>query len=287
MSESEIFDRALRRRRRDRAAPGFAAGDFLRAQMIEGLLDRLDMVTRAFSSALDLGCCDGALGATLRVRGMRVVSSDAGFRFARMTGGVQCDEDRLPFADASFDLVLSAGVLDSVNDLPGALALIRRALKPDGLFLGAFVGAGSLPRLRTAMLAGDMAAGSVTPRIHPQIEVRAAGDLLARAGFALPVADAEGLDVRYPDMLRLAADLRAAAATNILPGAARVPISRRHLVTALQAFAAEAAADGKTTERIEIVYLTGWAPAPSQPRPARRGSAVRSLTDALRPRGET
>jgi SAM-dependent methyltransferase len=285
MSDSEIFDRALRRRRRDRAAPGFAAGDFLRAQMIEGLLDRLDMVTRDFAIALDLGCCDGALGAALRARGMRVFFADAGFRFARMAGGVQCDEDRLPFADASFDLVLSAGVLDSVNDLPGALALVRRILKPDGLFLGALAGAGSLPRLRAAMLAGDMAAGAVTPRIHPQIEVRAAGDLLARAGFALPVADAEGLDVRYPDMLRLAADLRAAAATNILPGGAKVPIGREHLGAALQAFAAGAETDGKTTERIEIVYLTGWAPAPSQPRPARRGSAVRSLTDALRPRG--
>ncbi|WP_198350950.1 methyltransferase domain-containing protein [Flavisphingomonas formosensis] len=282
MSETEIFDRAARRLRRDRAAPDFAEQDFLRAQMIEGLLDRLSSVTRSFSLALDLGCFDGALGVELRARGVKVVSADAGFAFAKMAGGVQCDEDRLPFADGSFDLILSAGVLDSVNDLPGALTLIRRALKPDGLFLGAFVGAGSLPQLRAAMLAGDMVHGSAAPRIHPQIEVRAAGDLLARAGFALPVADSERLDIRYPGLLRLAADLRAAGATNILCGRSHVGLTRPQIGAALQAFAEAAEPDGKTRERIEILYLTGWSPAPSQPQPARRGSAVRSLAEALR-----
>jgi len=282
MSDTEIFDRQVRRLRRDRAAPGFAAQDFLRAHMIEGLADRLSSVTRSFSLALDLGCFDGALGVELRSRGISVVSADAGFAFAQQTGGIQCDEDRLPFADESFDLVVSAGVLDSVNDLPGALALIRRVLKPDGLFLAAFVGAGSLPRLRAAMLAGDLSSGGAAPRVHPQIEVRAAGDLLARAGFALPVADSEGLDVRYSSMLGLAADLRASAATNILAGRSHAPLTRAQIGHAVQAFADAAEPDGKTRERIEIVYLTGWAPAPSQPQPARRGSATHSLGEALR-----
>lgn len=281
MSQTEIFDRAARRLRRDRAAISHAGQDFLRAHMIEGLMDRLSSVTRPFSLALDLGCFDGALGAALRARGLRVVSADAGFAFAQRAGGVQCDEDRLPFADASFDLVMSAGVLDSVNDLPGALALIRRVLKPDGLFLAAFVGAGSLPRLRTAMLAADLAHGAAAPRVHPQIEVRAAGDLLTRAGFALPVADTEGLDVRYSHLLRLTADLRAGAGTNILGGRSRAPLTRGQIGHALQAFAEAAETDGKTRERIEIVYLTGWAPAPGQPQPARRGSATHSLGDVL------
>ncbi len=114
---------------------------------------------------------------------------------------MQCDEDRLPFADGAFDLVVSVGALDSVNDLPGALLLTRRALKPDGLFLAALAGAGSLARLRRAMLAADAAEGGAAPRVHPQIDVRAAGDLLVRAGFALPVVDAQPVEVRFRSLL--------------------------------------------------------------------------------------
>jgi SAM-dependent methyltransferase len=281
----EIFDRARRRRRRDRAAPHFTDHAFVRDHIVEGLLDRLASVKRDFTRVLDLGAADGSLGDALRARGLQVVSADSGFAFARATGGVQCDEDRLPFADASFDLIVAAGGLDMVNDLPGALALIRRSLVPDGLFLGGFAGAGSLPRLREALLAADMAAGGgAAPRLHPQIDVRAAGDLLSRAGFALPVADSETLSVRYGDPLRLIADLRGMAATNILRRASP-PLGRAHVGALLARFAAAADADGRTTERIEIVYLTGWSPAPDQPKPARRGSGTQSLAEALRPRG--
>lgn len=278
----EIFDRALRRRRRDRAAPDFAAHAFLRAHILDGLLDRLDGVTRRFTRALDLGCADGSAGVALRARGMEAVSADPGFAFARGAGGVQCDEDRLPFADGSFDLVLSAGGLETVNDLPGALALLRRVLRPDGLLLAGFVGAGSLPAMRAALLAADMAAGGAAPRLHPQIDVRAAGDLLARAGFALPVADVETLAVRYADPFRLMADLRGMGATNILADRAAPPLDRRRLAALAGAFAARADADGRVTERFEIVTLTAWAPAPTQPQPARRGSGTASLADALR-----
>jgi SAM-dependent methyltransferase len=283
MSEAEIFDRRLRRLRRDRAAPGFADHAFIVDHMIDELLFRLEGVTRTFSRALVLGAFDGRISRALAGRGIAAVSADAGFAFARQSAGVQCDEDRLPFADGIFDLVLSAGVLDSVNDLPGALALIRRALKPDGLLLAGFVGAGSLPQLRSAALAADMAAGgAVPPRIHPQIDVRSAGDLLVRAGFALPVADSDRLMVGYADPLRLAADLRGMAAGNLLRAQTPPAIGRHRLAALYEAFLREAEPDGRVRETFETVYLTGWAPAPQQPRPARRGSATRSLADALR-----
>ncbi|MBY8821238.1 class I SAM-dependent methyltransferase [Sphingomonas colocasiae] len=280
----EIFDRSLRRRRRDRAAPDFANHDFLREHMATELLDRLDAVKRDFTHALDLGAANGSVGNALRARGMRVTALDPGHRFAHAVHGVQADEDRLPFADASFDLVVSAGVLDSVNDLPGALALIRRTLRPDGLFLGAMIGAGSLRALKAAALTADLAMqGGARPRIHPQIDVRAAGDLLARAGFTLPVTDSFGLDVRYPGLLRLAADLRGMAAGNLLAGT-RHGLSRKWIAHAATAFAAKADPDGKTPEYFEIICMTGWSPGPGQPAPARRGSAGMSLAEALKSR---
>jgi SAM-dependent methyltransferase len=280
--ESEIFDRTLRRRRRDRATADYAAHAFLRDHMVESLLERLDTVTRDFTDALDLGCTDGSLSRALHQRGLRVVSADAGFRFARAGGGVQCDEDRPPFADASFDLIVSAGVLDSVNDLPGALTLIRRMLRPDGLFLAGFTGAGSLSALRGALIAGDMAiGGAVASRIHPQIDARAGADLLQRAGFALPVADSESLNVRYASPLRLMADLRGMAAANLLRARAAPMLTRERIGAVSAHFAQAAGADERTTERFEIVYLTGWAPAPGQPRPAARGSGRQSLAAVL------
>ena len=284
MIEDKPFDRSLRRMRRDRAAQRFGNADYLHRMAADELLERLGIVTRDFRTALDLGCADGYVGERLRERGLEVSFADPGRLFAARPAGVQCDEDRLPFADATFDLVISVGALDTVNDLPGALTLIRRALKPDGLFLAAFAGAGSLPRLRSAMIAADAAQGGAAPRIHPQIDVRAAGDLLSRAGFALQVADTAGVDVRFSGMMSLVRDLRAMGGTNILQSRARGPLTRYAVAAALGNFEAAADPDGKTTERFEIVYLTGWAPSPDQPKPARRGSATASLAAALRPR---
>ncbi|MBO9623628.1 MAG: methyltransferase domain-containing protein [Sphingomonas sp.] len=280
MSDSEIFDRALRRRRRDRAAPGHDAFTFLRDHMLEGIAERLDAVKRDFAEVLDVGSFGGSSAAGFALPGARIARLDAGYGFARQAGGVQADEDRLPFADASFDLIVSAGVLDQVNDVPGALALARRVLRPDGLFLGAFLGAGTLATLRACLMAAE--AERPVARFHPQIDVRSAGDLLGRAGFALPVADVETLTVRYASFANLLRDLRGMAATNLLPGTP--PLTRETLARAAEAFAARADADGRTTERFEIVYLTGWAPDPSQPQPARRGSATASLAEALKPR---
>jgi SAM-dependent methyltransferase len=279
--DAEPFDRALRRLRRDRAAASAGDADYLLSHAADELMHRLGAVTRPFSRALVLGNGSPMLAEALAERGLSVTAADAGRRFA--AGGVQCDEDRLPFAEVAFDLVCSIGVLDSVNDLPGALALVRRALRPDGLFLGAMAGAGSLPRLRRAMHAAEEAEGApASPRVHPQIDLRAAGDLLARAGFALPVADAETLTVRFPSLAALVTDLRAMAATNILHARSKRPIGRLGLAAAMADFAAQADEDGKTGERFEILYLIGWAPSPDQPRPARRGTATSSLADALK-----
>jgi SAM-dependent methyltransferase len=281
--DAEPFDRALRRLRRDRAARTGGDADYLLRRAADELGHRLGAVTREFHRALVLGNGSPALAAMLAERGIEVTVADAGSVYA--AGGVQCDEDRLPFANGTFDLVLSVGVLDAVNDLPGALTLVRRALRPDGLFLGAFAGAGSLPRLRRAMHAAEEAEGAAAaPRIHPQVDLRAAGDLLSRAGFALPVVDAESVTVRFSSFGRLVADLRAMAATNLLRSRSRRPLTRLGFAAAAADFASGGDPDGKTGERFEIVYLIGWAPAPDQPKPARRGSATVSLADALKPR---
>ena len=233
---------------------------------------------RQFRDVLDLGCFDATFAPP---EGARVARLDPGFAFAAQAGGVQGREDALPFADGAFDLIVSAGVLDTVNDLPGALTLARRALRPDGLFLAAFLGAGNLATLRAALRVaeGDRPAA----RLHPQIDVRSAGDLLARAGFALPVADGETLEVRYRDLFRLLGDLRGMAAGNVL--AERVPLRRETLARLAAAFAELADESGRTTERFEIIFLTGWAPSPDQPQPAKRGSATASLAAVLRPGG--
>lgn len=275
MTAPEIFDRAARRQRRDRAAPTYAAHDFIREAMLDGIGERLDSVKRSFADVLDLGSFHGRFMAP---EGARVARLDAGHDFARASGGVQADEDRLPFADGSFDLVVSAGVLDQVNDVPGALSLARRVLRPDGLFLGAFLGGGSLSSLRSALRQAE--GDRPVARLHPQIDVRSAGDLLMRAGFALPVADAETLRVRYGSVGRLFDDLRGMAASNVL--AERRPLAREALARAAAAYADAADSDGRTTERFEIIFLTGWAPSPDQPQPARRGSATASLAAALR-----
>jgi SAM-dependent methyltransferase len=271
----EIFDRNLRRLRRDRAAPGFAAFDFLRLAMLDGIAERLESVKREFADVLELGTFDGAFPPP---PGARITRTDPGALFARAVGGIQADEDRPTFPDASFDLIVSAGTLDTVSDLPGALTLARRALRPDGLFLAAFTGSATLSTLRAAFreAEGDTPAA----RIHPQVDVRAAGDLLMRAGFALPVADVETLTVRYGEIFGLFRDLRGMGATNLLPGTP--PLTRTTLAKAAHAFAERADPDGRTGERFDIIFLTGWAPSPTQPQPARRGSATASLTEALK-----
>ena len=275
-----IFSSARRAAARDRMVRSANADAlFLHRRMSEDILDRLADVTRDFRDALLVGCADIELVAALRARGLTLTCVDPAALPAIRVGGVQAQEDALPFEENSFDLIIAAGTLDSVNDLPGALILIRRILRPDGLMLAAFTGAGSLPRLKAALLAGE--GDRPGQHIHPQIDVRAAGDLLSRAGFAMPVADGETLVVRYGDMVRLMRDLRGMGAGNRL--AEQPPLLNRETLARAGAHFAQAAdADGRTAEQMAIVYLSGWKPDASQAAPARRGSATVSLAAALK-----
>ncbi len=281
MSETpQLFDPARRRAMRARSAN--ASSIFLQ-WMADDLGERLGAVSRDFSDIMLLGPVARYREALhlpphARVTVATLSNAEAGAD-KRVT---VCLEDALPFAPASFDLILSAGTLDSVNDLPGALVQIRRSLRPDGLFLGAMFGAGSLPVLKRCMIAAD--GERTAAHIHPQIDVRSAGDLLARAGLAMPVADGDRLTLRYADPLRLVRDIREAGTGNALAGQ-RGFIGKGGMARLLAQWAQAVEADGKVSERIEIIAMSGWAPAPDQVGPARRDSANISLSKALRPGG--
>lgn len=279
MSVPHIFNERLRSHRRDRAAVQFPAHDFLYAAMADDMLERLGDVSRSFSRALVIGCPDSRLADALTALGCTVTCCDPGSIWAARNGSVAVSEDRLPFEEATFDLILCCGTLDAINDLPGALLGLNRILEPDGLLLLSFVGAGSLPRLRAALLAAD--GDRPAQRIHPQVDVRALGDLLTRAGFAMPVVDQQPLDVRYGSLFGLITDLRGMGAAQCL-ASAPPPLTRTGLALAAEQFATGADADGRITERFMILHGSGWHPSESQPKPARRGSATVSLADALR-----
>jgi SAM-dependent methyltransferase len=193
------------------------------------------------------------------------------------------DEEALPFADASLDLVVSALALQSVDDLPGTLVQVRRALKPDGYFLAALLGGDSLTELRQSFATAEAdLEGGVSPRVAPFIDARDAGALLQRAGFALPVADVDRVTVRYASPFGLMADLRRMGATNPLVERRRTPLRRATLMRMAETYAARFAdADGRVRASFDIVWLSGWAPHPSQPQPLRPGSAQVRLADAL------
>ena len=253
-------------------------GGFFVETMVADLLERLDMVSRNFTQALVIGAEPQLIDA-LNSRGIQMTVCDPSPRRA----GHAVDEDRLDFDAAEFDLVLSSGTLDTIADLPGALVLMRRALKPDGLLLANFAAAPSLNALRLAVSTVDARHGHAVARFHPQVDVRSAGDLLVRAGFALPVADLDTIDVAYSGLDRLLTDLREAAATNVL--AKRYPVTRHWLAEVATAFEAQSD-EGRTHETLSYITLTAWAPAPGQPQPARRGSGSASLSEALRRRDD-
>jgi SAM-dependent methyltransferase len=254
MIQPDIFSRVTRRRFRERAVISDYESRWLTRFIVTELFERLTWVNRHFDRILIIGNDGGDLRSMIMAvdRSLTVIA-DPGFCGA--LGGVQCDEDRLPFADASFDLVLVPGGLDTVNDLPGALVLIRRILRPDGLFLGAMAGAGGLETLRSA-IAQSNDSDRIVARHHPQIDVRAAGDLLARAGFALPVAESQSVTARYPDLFKLVGDLRANAMTNAMVG--RQPLRRDQLAKTAEYFCA--LGHPKTEEIFSLIFMTGWAP---------------------------
>ena len=280
-SPPAIFDTALARRRLARAAGQPA--DFLLARVADDIAERLGAVQRSFARIADIGTPGPALAQALALAYPEA-------QVARVTPGedggpctVRGDLERLPLAPASLDLAVSALALQGVNDLPGALVQIRATLRPDGLFVGSLVGGRTLVELRAVLTEAETAlAGGASPRVAPFADVRDMGGLLQRAGFALPVADSEVLTVRYDTLFSLMADLRAMGATNVLVARSRRPASRALFVEAAKLYAARHAdADGRIRATFEIVSLSGWAPHPSQAKPARRGSATASLAEAL------
>ena len=291
----KIFDRALLRRRRERIA-GIAdphardpRRDFLFAESGERMLDRLDDVTRRFPLSLDLGSRDGLLGRLLQGRGgiETLIQGDLSLGLLRQAGGrvLQLDEEALPFAPESFDLVLANLSLHWTNDLPGALAQVRQVLKPDGLFLGALFGAGTLGELRSVLMEAEIAeTGGASARVAPFADLRDAAGLLQRAGFALPVADVETVTVTYAGMMPLLADLRAMGEANILDARLKRPTRRAVIARAAALYQEKfAMPDGRIPASFRLIFLTGWAPHESQQQPARRGSGKVNLGEALRP----
>jgi NADH dehydrogenase [ubiquinone] 1 alpha subcomplex assembly factor 5 len=285
--DARLFDRSLIRRRRERAAESLPQHDFLFAHVAAEIAERLDAVLHDFPLALDLGAHRGKLGREIArlPRIGRVVYGELSETMARACPppALVCDEERLPFAEASLDLVVSGLALHLVNDLPGSLIQIRRALKPNGLFLGAMLGGQTLSELREVLiLAESEQQGGTSPRISPFADIREAGGLLQRAGFALPVADSETLTVTYRGLRDLLAELRGMGAGNALIERKRAPLLRRTLHRAEALYRERyGLADGRIPARFEILYLTGWAPAPSQQQPLKPGSAKARLADAL------
>jgi hypothetical protein len=275
-----LFSSARHRAQRDRLARLPADANFLAPIIAETLLDRMAMVTRDFARTLLIGAHDAALIDQLRATGTELTILEAGPRLAAATGALEGEADAIDLPFASFDLIVWPGGLDGVNDVPGALIRLRALLAPDGLLLGAFVGDGSLAKMRRAVMTDGVRS---IARLHPQIDLAATGNLLQRTGFSLPVVDVDDLTVRYGDWFALVRDLRAAGLTSRL-SPAPPPLTRDEVARIAVAFAGQADADGRIAENFRLIHFSGWAPHPDQPKPARRGSATASLADALKPK---
>ena len=280
-----IFDRRLLRIRQQRAR-ALGPETFLLDRIAAELGERLSAVLRQFDRAVDLGTPTDAVRRVLAASGKVATIVAAGPAAAPLDAsslGVVADEEALPFADGALDLVVSALSLQFVNDLPGTLIQIRRALKADGLLLAALIGGDSLTELREAFAEAESEVeGGASPRVAPFADVRALGALLQRADFALPVIDADRLTVRYDSAFALMRDLRRMGATNVLSERRRTPLKRATLARMAEIYARRFAdADGRVRATFEIVWLLGWAPHESQQKPLKPGSAAQRLADAL------
>jgi SAM-dependent methyltransferase len=277
-----IFDRALLRLRRRRAV-AMGPATFLLDRVADDMADRLAAVLRRFDVAVDVGTPGEAVRTALAGLG-----SVGTIITARVDGGstLVADEEALPFGDATLDLVVSGLALQFVNDLPGVLIQIRRALKPDGLFLAALMGGETLTELRQSFAEAESdIEGGVSPHVAPFADLRDLGALLQRAGFALPVADTDRLTVRYDSAFDLMRDLRRMGATNTLHARRRKPLKRSTLMRMAEIYGSRYAdPDGRIRATFEVVWLSGWAPHPDQQQPLRPGSAKARLADALRTR---
>jgi SAM-dependent methyltransferase len=286
----KLFDRALVRKRLTRAAPVFDQADFLHRRAAQDAVERLEAIMRDFPLAVDLSARRGAFCQALgqsdaQARIGTVIEADfSGAMLAGRPGPrVVLDDERLPFAPASLDLVISTLSLHWTNDVVGALIQIRRALKPDGLFIGAFLGGSTLFELRRSLIDAEVElTGGAGSRVSPFADASDAAGLLQRAGFALPVADVDRLNVRYTHPLKLMADLRQMAETNALAERHPRALTRTVLARAFELYLERfGEADGRIPATFEILTLTGWAPHVSQQQPLKPGSAKMRLADAL------
>ncbi len=282
-----VFDRASLRRRRERAERTWDERSFIKREIAGRLVERVDDVRRSFSKVLDLGSHGDEVATALNGRPTIgwLLRSDLGQGFARRAQGpaVVADEEFLPFAPQSFDLILSAMDLHWVNDLPGTLLQVRRILMPDGLFLGAMLGGSTLWQLRQALAAAESEIeGGLSPRVSPFAQLADAAGLLQRAGFALPVADSEAIDVEYDSALALMRDLSGMGEGNLILERRRGLARRATLLRAAEIYGDRfTARSGRVVASFEVLYLHGWAPHASQPKPIRPGSATQRLADAL------
>ena len=252
-----LFDTKLRALRRDRAA---RTGPelFLLERVFEDCLERIAIQNSHFEHALLIGCPDAGWADRLRSVAADVDCRDPGPLFAAASGGLPIIEDAWEPKAGRYDLIVSIGTLDTVNELPLALRLIRYALRPNGLFIGALSGGDTLPRLRSAMRAADAFTGAAAPHVHPRIEAAALSPLLAEAGFVRPVIDVDRVEVSYPSLQRLVGDLRSMGATNVLCAKAAA-LTRAQLEAASKAFGL--GGEGRTTDTFEILHFAAWTPA--------------------------
>lgn len=285
--DGRIFDRGLIARRRDRAAAHAGDHSFLLDRVADDFAERLAIVRREFPMALSIGAGHGVVARRLRrIDTLGVIfETELSPRLLAGCDGprIVADEELLPIRDGALDLVVSGLTLHLVNDLPGALIQIRRALKPDGLLLAALLGGQTLSELRQAWLEAEMdVLGGASPRVAPFADVRDLGGLLQRAGFALPVVDSDIVRVAYPSALALMREIKAMGGSNPLIQRSRRPTTRRLMSRACDIYARRyARADGKVAATFEIITLTAWVPHDSQPKPLRPGSATSRLADAL------
>lgn len=285
--DNDLFDRKLLNRRRSRIAESIGDHDFLLRRAADDIAARLGAVLRDFPVALNIGAHHGPLGHAIQALPNvgRVINADSCLALLAHNEPPRlvCDEEQLPFAPQCTDLIVSGLALHLVNDLPGALIQMRRALKPDGLFMAALLGGETLVELRQAFMEAEAELeGGASPRVAPSADVRDYGSLLQRAGFALPVSDADLLQVSYALPIDLMHEVRAMGGGNVLQARSRRPLRRATLERAIEIYRERFSTDaGRITASFEIIYLTGWAPDESQPKPLRPGSAKTRLADAL------
>ena len=264
MSDNAIvFDRSRVRQHRERAAAHFGEHDFLQRELAERMADRLEDVKRSFPLTLELGARTGILSQVLAGRGgiEHLVQADlSGGMLAGAQGHrVVADEELLPFADNSFDMVVSLCSLQWVNDLPGTLIQIQRVLKPEGFFLAMLPGGQTLRELREAFERAEaQVSGGISPRVSPFVDVRDGGSLLQRAGFQLPVVDSELLTIRYENPLVLLRDLRGGGETNALLKSQKSLTSRKLIYAVINEYLQLAGDDKRVPATLELVTLTGW-----------------------------